>query len=112
MYFQLIIYYFSSIYITIPKIVDNSINKLPHKEAIIPFMSKLSVNINCLNIEIIKAITNPAIGYNAIDHVTVTNSQSINGIVIIAHTTPDQNKSNKLSFVQFLKRLSIFSINN
>ena len=112
MYFQLIIYYFSSIYITIPKIVDNSINKLPHKEAIIPFMLKLSVNTNCLNIEIIKATINPDIGYNTIDQVTVTNSQSMNGIVIIAHTTPDQNKSNKLSFVQFLKRLSIFSINN
>ena len=92
--------------------VDNSINKLPHKEAIIPFMSKLSVNTNCLNIEIIKATINTDIGYNTIDQVTVTNSQSINGIVIIAHTTPDQNKSNKLSFVQFLKRLSIFSINN
>ena len=92
--------------------VDNSINKLPHKEAIIPFMSKLSVNTNCLNIEIIKATINPDIGYNAIDQVTVTNSQRRNGIVIIAHTTPDQNKSNKLSFVQFLKRLSIFFINN
>ena len=75
-------------------------------------MSKLSVNTNCLNIEIIKATINPDIGYNAIDQVTVTNSQRRNGIVIIAHTTPDQNKSNKLSFVQFLKRLSIFSINN
>lgn len=75
-------------------------------------MSKLSVNTNCLNIEIIKATINPDIGYNAIDQVTVTNSQRMNGIVIIAHTTPDQNKSNKLSFVQFLKRLSIFSINN
>ena len=75
-------------------------------------MSKLSVNTNCLNIEIIKATINPDIGYNAIDQVTVTNSQSMNGIVIIAHTTPDQNKSNKLSFVQFLKRLRIFSINN
>lgn len=75
-------------------------------------MSKLSVNTNCLNIEIIKATINPDIGYNAIDQVTVTNSQIRNGIVIIAHTTPDQNKSNKLSFVQFLKRLSIFSINN
>lgn len=62
-------------------------------------MSKLSVNINCLNIEIIKATINPDIGYNAIDQVIVANSQSINGIVIIAHTTPDQNKSNKLSFV-------------
>ena len=71
-------------------------------------MSKLSVNTNCLNIEIIKATINPDIGYNAIDQVTVTNSQRRNDIVIIAHTTPDQNKSNKLSFVQFLKRLSIF----
>lgn len=62
-------------------------------------MSKLSVNINCLNIEIIKATINPDIGYNTIDQVIVANSQSINGIVIIAHTTPDQNKLNKLSFV-------------
>ena len=75
-------------------------------------MSKRSVNTNCLNIEIIKATINPDIGYNAIDQVTVTNSQRRNGIVIIAHTVPDQNKSNKLSFVQFLKRLSIFFINN
>ena len=55
-------------------------------------MSKLSVNTNCLNIEIIKATINSDIGYNAIDQVTVTNSQRRNDIVIIAHTTPDQNK--------------------